>query len=167
MNKEEIIRKLKENKKLILVFSIVSIAFIAILIPTIHIINKQQSTEALYKKSKAGIYIEEEFLIYNDTISIKVYAKVNDTIHCHWRTWDEPFHLEIYFNAIFWGEGSWNWQTERYYNVYNDCESGIVIVELTNTDHNEHINNDWVVNGSIEIFVIVWSEFDYPYCPLC
>jgi len=164
MDKELIIRKLKENTKVIALGFVILISAIIIGV-SISTLTKTDNT--LYQESKDGIYIKEEFLVYNDTISIKVYAKTNDTIHIHFKTWDEPFHVEMMCRGTFWGEGVWDWQTERYDNVYNDCESGIIIVELTNNDHNEHINDDWVVNGSIEIFVIVWSENDYPYCPLC
>ena len=166
MKKESIIRKLKEKKKLLVVGIVILISGTIGLGIYISAITKPDYS-ALYQRSRDGIYIEEEYLVYNDTISIKIYAKRNDTIHIHFRTWDEPFHVEMMCSGRFWGEGHWDWNTERYDNVYNDCESGIVVVELTNTDHNEHISDEWVVDGFIEIFVIVWGKNDYPYCPLC
>ena len=163
MSKESIIRILKENEKLIVVSVVILISGIIIGVG-ISAMIKPDST--LYQRSRDGIYIEEEYLIYNDTISIRIYAKEGDIIHAHWRTWDSSFHIERTYRDRFGAWGTWDWQTEGYDEFISD-ESGVITVEFKNTDHNEHLWDTYVVDGFIEIFVIVWNEYDFHYCPLC
>lgn len=165
MSKESIIRILKENKKLLVVGIVILISGIIGVGIYISATTKTDYS-ALYQRSRDGIYIEEEYLVYNDTISIKIYAKENDTIHCHWRTWDKPFLTEKYFYEKYGAEGHWSWATEGYID-FTACDSGVGYITIKNTDHNEHLYDTYVVDGFIEIFVIVWNEYDYYYCPLC
>lgn len=163
IDKESIIRLLKDNKKLIIVSVVILISGTII---GIGISAMIKTDSALYQRSRDGIYIQEEYLIYNDTISIRIYAKAGDTIHAHWRTWNEPFLVERMYRGRLGSEGHWDWQTEGYDEI-NFSESGIILVELKNTDHNEHLYDTYIVDGFIEIFVIVWNEYDSHYCPLC
>lgn len=155
MDKELIIRKLKENTKVIALGFVILMSAIIIGV-SISTLSKTDNT--LYQESKDGIYIEEEYLKTNESISVKVYMKSNDTIHCCWKTWDDSFSVWVYFRAEFWGEGGYgNKHYDRSYWNVKDSLAGTVFIELINKG----------LSGFIEVFVIVWSENDYPYCPLC
>jgi len=163
MNKEEIIRKLKENKKYVALIIIVLIISVGILVPTILFANKGISNEALYQKSKDGIYIED-FLINQDTITIKVYGKVGDCIHYHHKTTNDAFDVVARI-SIFVKEDNTQYSrslsTGFSYGIIDWEElqhTGIYTITILNND---------LHSGYIQIFAIIHSGNFSPDCPLC
>ncbi len=172
--KDSVIRILKEKKKLILVFSIVFIVFIAILIPSIIYISNQREIEKLYRKAKNGILIEDQFLKHAEVVdygeqgrvlepvdgfTFKIYAKAGDWCHVHYISWNSAFS-PIWFEieTAHWGEGT-NFGSLKY-KTFQFEESAIYTIGVYNYDD----END----GYITFFLIVYTnEYYPPDCPLC
>lgn len=180
VNKEEIIRKLKKNKKYIALIVIASIITTIILIPTLLVINKQESIEALYDKAKEGILIEDRFLehghiepcgttppsncaVWGDGFYFDFYGKAGDWVHYHFISWDDSFTVSTEITH-------WEGNTEYgilnlltgwgYYSMSKELVwDGKYTVRL----HNYDMEN----SGHVKVFLIVYNEYYPPECPFC
>lgn len=160
MSEESILRILKGNKKLIAVIIVVSIITTIILIPIILIIDKQQTVDDLYQKSRAGIYIEKDSLILGDSISFDVAVRYGDVVHWHCKA-QEP----IYTPSVRWYDAyGWSW----HFNPNTmELGGGTLTFEIINrNDQFTNVPNDTTIHN-LRIFVIVYDKYYPPDCPLC
>ncbi|MBA7529853.1 hypothetical protein ES705_22052 [subsurface metagenome] len=177
MDKESIIRKLKENKKYVALIIIVSIITTIILVPTMIIINKQRTIDALYNKAKNGILIEDVYLTHAerelcdennpeygycwvpvDGFTFKIYAKAGDWYHFHYIV--NGFNLVWFeYTGKWYGVGSSFWGQENQ-ETWKFDDSSIYTISVYNYDDTD--------NGTITFFFIVYTnEYYPPDCPLC
>ncbi len=171
MNKEEIIRKLKEHKKYLALIVIFSIITAVIVIPIMLVINSQESIDRLYQKSRDGILIEDRFLEHaegvdyggsigrvleaTDWFTFQIHAKAGDWYHAHYVADFSPIILEMSTGSGGSGE---NWGSVKS-KTLQFTQSSIYTVKVNNYDD----END----GYIFFFLIVYSnEYYPPACPL-
>lgn len=167
MNKQEIVRKLKEHKKYVALIVILSILIPAILIPMMIVINEQE----LYQNSREGIFIENIFLEHAEVVdyggsrgrvleamdwfTFQIYAKAGDWYHAHYVADFSPIIFEM--STVSGGSGE-NWGGVKS-KTLQFTQSSIYTVKVNNIDD----END----GYITFFLIVYSnEYYPPGCPL-
>jgi hypothetical protein len=170
MNKNSTIRKIKDNKKSILILGVFSIILTVYLIYSLNYILLEKE---LYKKAKNGIYFEDVVLEPKDKITFKIYAKAGDWYHFHYvckdfygvwfeykgKSYNRFFHFyygsEIYYGRGWGGIMSYTGHlTEQFYN------SLIYTVRVYNDDPDN--------KGPISLFFIVYiNESSPPDCPFC